>query len=1190
MKITKIVLGCLLSSFLVPLKSLEHFGSKRAEATIDIALGNEKKAEIAALQNDVVSTEEKEKKFWQDNQQKYDRFKTDIEQLEFDIKKPHRDIELSNRRLIILKSIKQMFASFRALWKEIVSIDKQHIALLESYAKDSDFSSLQLEKKSTYTFDDLQELNQQIAAQEEKTEALQTELKESYADLANHKKKLVNVENAHKEKLQDQADLIAKKTTVIIPDGLNPRQYGQIVDLQVVLGEYEKELTLLRIKKEEVDVAYIISKLDVARKRMTVLRLKRDSMTRMSLRVDENDVVLRREALAYLKKEYLNSLEQLVQQAETCTTQQEMVKEELQRFIDEHQGTFQDRSMFTEWSTRPTTTDGFNALAQAGLIQERINYSKREEDLFRAQIDLKKAEFSQEELTFDTVQTWFKIKHKRFRTSEEFSKELKRYSGIVSSFDRDKDVFEEKRRVAAARLNVQNKSLASIKELREKSGGYQRQYDSVFQQAAQLVSKQVEITSKLIEVYSQHLIILNRLVWQSNTMIEELERASLWHRSSGAISREGINNLLPDLKGFVADLNTLWFAYVAEVSSGSWWEGISDSFSDIWFVLFFILKIALASIAFFFFQKRIMRASVLLQKVTKEVLWVYRLCLFCAMCLEFVHSTFIGIFFWSIGFIFLGWYPFPTIPSILFFLITIPYFLYLSRNFVVYWAQFNTRSNYVFFSESFAERFVPFIQWLLYTTVIIFPFREAFILTTYNKSELPDILFALYSIILRVLLLALIQKDDLLSLIPTKTTFGNWLWRLVNSYYYVLLGGFIVLMIMMDPHIGGYNKLVFYLIWGTIGTFFTIKGAIELYALCSRSASFVFFSSDGEVLKDRFQLSRTLYGVSIILLFILFVFFGLLVVAWVWGRPLSWGMIKEFLSAQRMTVSREISGVTEYRKLSILDVTEVFAFIPFGIFVGWVIDRFLVHRIFSVLLVKPGVQNAVSTIIYYIVVISVITVGLWSEGFGFVVAYFMAPILLGLAWSLRDVFNDFVAYFVILIQRPLKVGDYVKLDEETSGVVRTISPRAVVLRKKRGFSVIVPNSRIISQTITNWDYNLNFISCPDIIVHVPYKFGADNSRAVIMGAIEKCAQVLKVPAPLVRLDDFAPQGYMFMVRVYTSPENTLLQWDIASDVRLSIDRSIRERGMEIAIPMSIIKLEQGQKKGEVEPLPLHHIE
>lgn len=1184
-KFIKLLFPLLLMAHSAQADILKLLGIKQSDATVDVVLGDEKKAEIAVLKNEVTIQEEKEKAFWKDHQQKEDKVKSDIKTLELESRKSNQNINFLNKELLVLKSTKQAFTRIRSTWKEIFVRIKQHITLLEEYVKDPEFASLQLEKKSIYSFEDLQNLNEQIATQEEKLNTIQSEKSESQLDLSNRKKKVSSTEISYKEKLQEQTEFSSRSKDQPFVEGLTDKEYGQVLDLQVSLALYEKELSLLRVREEEIEVASIVSKGDISSKRMQVLRRKRDLMTRMSLRVDENDVAVAKKKLSEKKKQYLNAVDRYSQEIDLLAQQEEVLKEKFHEVQAEQEGVFESTSMLTDWATRPTTANTFFALGQTGIVQEQLRVIERGEDLLQVQIDLEQAEFSQEELSVDIVQSWYKIKHHKFKKSEEFSKELKRYGVRVTTLERERAIIEDRRRTATGKLNFQNKALSNLKELQKKLIG-QRQalfrgdnrYQvcrGCFDKATHLLTKQVEITSKLIEVYSKLLVAMNKSIRQSNTMITELERASLWHRSGGAISREGIGNLLPDVRIFLSDIKTLSISYFSEFSISSIGKAIMRAISYPRLLLLFLFKLLFALLFFILLGRYLPILSGLFASVSQEINWVYVVAQFFSMTLTFFHRNLKSFFIWFIFFIVLGLSSSPEIPSILFFLISIPYLLYFSHKFVGYFKQFNEERNYAFFSESFGERFVPFIRWIIYITVVIFLFRESFILATYTKSELPDILLALYAIVVRLLFISLARKEDVLNLIPVKTSIGAWSWRIVDRYYYPVLFCFIVIMIMADSHIGGYNKLGFYLASGTIGTIVTLKIFFELYAFCRRSSSILFFSSDGEVLKERFQFSKLLYGFSIILLFLCFTAFAGLCVAWVWGQPVSFDIIGNFFTTERLTITGDAG---QLQKLSILDLLKSFSFIPLGFLIGWIVDRFIVHRIFSVLLVNPGVQNAVSTISYYFVIISVITVGLWSEGFGFIIAIFIAPILLGVAWSLRDIFNDFVAYFVILIQRPLKVGDYIKLDNETCGVVRTISPRSVVLRRKKGFCLIVPNSRIIRETIVNWDYNLNFIACPDIIVKIPYRFSAEKARDVFRQAIEKCSNVLRLPAPVIRLDDFGEYSFTFMVRVFTSPENTLLQWEIASEVRFAIDKLIRENDMELAFPIRVVKLDKKTKE------------
>lgn len=1161
---------------------MQTLGFKSQDASLDVVLGDEKKTELKALQTELAFLQEKEQKYWQEHQAKLDKINADIGLLEQEGKKEETD--LLNKKLLTFKTIKQTCSNIKATWKEIISRTKEHISLLEGYIKDPEFASLKLEKKSFYSFDDLQDLNEQIAAQEEKIIAAQSEKNESMLDLSNRKKKLGDQQAELLELTQKQKEFASHTQQRTMPETLDIRHKGEILDAQVMLAQYEKTLGELRVQEEEVDLATIVSKVDIEEKKFSVLKKKRDLMIRMSLRVDEKDIAQSREKLAEKKKEYLNASEEQTQKIEKLSEAIEKQKEKIKEQQKQYESSVDDVTAFTDWTARPGTLEGYAALGAIGQSQEHLSLLDRAADLLRATKELGRAEFTYEEVSADIVQLWYKLKHQQFK-SDELAKENKKYQAIVTERERERGVFEDKRKTATSRLNVQNKALSNLKELEEKIKsqrstlfrGAGEKYILLIQKietSKELVAKQVEITSKIIEVYSKLLVTVSRSVRKINAMTAELQRVSLWHRSGRAISRQGLQNLLPDIYAFLSDVKTLGVSYFAGFTQNTFWSKAKEIIQSPVSLFFLLLKLLIGVALFMFLRRYLLVWAQKLQGTSKEFFGTYLMSISLAMLLEFIWTYLFGICLWLGFFISFGLSPSLEIPSILFFLLSVPYLLYLSRKFALYVAVFNEKNEHLLFSDSFQARFTTFLSLFLYATVVILLFRKAFVLATYTSSELPDILLALYSIIVRVLLLSLIRKEDLLSLIPSKTPFWAWLWRVVDNYYYPVLFSFIIIMIMMDPHIGGYNNLVHYLVWGIVGSLVVAKGVFELYAFCRRSSSFLFFSSDGETLQERFQFSKTLYGIAVIVLFLTFSFIAVICIAWVWDKPITLDMFSHFLTTERLTIT---GSAGQLQKLNILDLLKTMAFIPLGFLIAFINDRFILHRIFSVLLVNPGVHNAVSTIVYYVVVISVITVGLWGEGFGFVIAFYIAPILLGMIYALRDVFNDFVSYFVILVQRPLKVGDYIQLDDHVSGVVRNITPRAVVLRKKFGYCIIVPNSRVLRDHIINWDYNLNFIAPPDISVCVRYIYDPEKIKEVLYKAVENNPNVLKTPPPVIRLDSFDDSGFGFMVRIFISPEKTLQQWNIASDTRLEIVKQLRANGMEIAFPVRIIKVEQ--KKG-----------
>jgi len=135
------------------------------------------------------------------------------------------------------------------------------------------------------------------------------------------------------------------------------------------------------------------------------------------------------------------------------------------------------------------------------------------------------------------------------------------------------------------------------------------------------------------------------------------------------------------------------------------------------------------------------------------------------------------------------------------------------------------------------------------------------------------------------------------------------------------------------------------------------------------------------------------------------------------------------------------------------------------------------------------------------------------------------------------------------------------------GVVRRITPRALVLRRRNSTTIVVPNSYMFSRAITNWNYVRKYIAFDDICLLIHFNQDPELVRQLLQDATEAHPKVLKNPRPIVRLDNFAQYGYQFMVRGFISDVYTLDQWDIASEVRLLIVKKLAEHHIAIAIPV-----------------------
>ena len=113
---------------------------------------------------------------------------------------------------------------------------------------------------------------------------------------------------------------------------------------------------------------------------------------------------------------------------------------------------------------------------------------------------------------------------------------------------------------------------------------------------------------------------------------------------------------------------------------------------------------------------------------------------------------------------------------------------------------------------------------------------------------------------------------------------------------------------------------------------------------------------------------------------------------------------------------------------------------------------------------------------------------------------------------------------------------------------------------RRAFGEIVETDCRIAAAIAQFD-NLNFFV-----------------RDLLFKAIDETDNILKNPTPVIRLEEFGVNGFVFLVRGFISSEKTLDQWDIASNARFAIVKILRSNGIELSFPVQIIHLKNDQQK------------
>lgn len=294
---------------------------------------------------------------------------------------------------------------------------------------------------------------------------------------------------------------------------------------------------------------------------------------------------------------------------------------------------------------------------------------------------------------------------------------------------------------------------------------------------------------------------------------------------------------------------------------------------------------------------------------------------------------------------------------------------------------------------------------------------------------------------------------------------------------------------------------------------------------------------------------------------------GVALIAPVWGVPLvdirRWagGFLEGFT----------VGNVT----ISIVDILlGLLAFIV-ALVLSRAFQRTLTDRVLPELELQPGVQHSLSAGAGYIGVIFAFGIAVGVAGFDLTsLAIIAGGLSLGIGIGLQGVVNNFVSGLIMLIERPVNVGDWVVVGQH-EGFVKRIAIRATEIETWELASVLIPNSEFINNAVTNWTLT-NTRGRVEVRVHVSRECDVARVRDIMLQAANEHPLVLIDPEAFVLFKDFNPSSLEIELRCYTG--DVVNKLVIASDIRYRITRQFRAEGIVIPFPQQILWLGEGGEK------------
>ncbi len=212
----------------------------------------------------------------------------------------------------------------------------------------------------------------------------------------------------------------------------------------------------------------------------------------------------------------------------------------------------------------------------------------------------------------------------------------------------------------------------------------------------------------------------------------------------------------------------------------------------------------------------------------------------------------------------------------------------------------------------------------------------------------------------------------------------------------------------------------------------------------------------------------------------------------------------------------------------------------------------------------PLVHRVTSIVLYIVAGVTIL------EHFGIDVKALIAVLGVGslaVALAAQDTLANMIGGFVLMVDRPIRVGDLVRMHDGTITTVSEIGLRSTRLKTMDNTLIIVPNAEMVKSSIHNLSYP-NQDTGMKIELSVPYDSDISKVRKMLLEEAGKHPLVLKDPAPVFRFSEFGESA--LRVRVFCQTAQFTDRYVVESDLRSAILERFRAEGIEMPYPQLVI--------------------
>ena len=242
------------------------------------------------------------------------------------------------------------------------------------------------------------------------------------------------------------------------------------------------------------------------------------------------------------------------------------------------------------------------------------------------------------------------------------------------------------------------------------------------------------------------------------------------------------------------------------------------------------------------------------------------------------------------------------------------------------------------------------------------------------------------------------------------------------------------------------------------------------------------------------------------------------------------------------------------------------------------IQRLLQEKILPQTRLDKGVRHSLRAGVGYVGFVLAAALSISAMGIDLSsLALIAGALSVGIGFGLQNVVSNFVSSLVLLVERPVKVGDWVKIGAE-AGRVTKINVRSTELETRKRETVIIPNSELISTQVLNWSHS-DFVGRIEVGIGVKYGTDVEKVREILLQIARANTDVAGWPEPHVTFKDFGASSLDFELRVFLRDVST--EFHTASDLRFDIYKRFTEENIEIPFPQQDLHLKDIDRLADI---------